>query len=311
MNSRTLTNLSLLAAVGALALLAIYRPGIHPPPPLPHLTRRHADQVQHIRIESGQHRLELERRQGRWVIRHQPPIPADRVAVDRLLGLLQQPYKRSYGTGEVKLKTLGLDPPRSRVHFDDLTMDFGNTDPLGSLRYVRIGKRVYLILDSVATLRNARPSSLASPRLLPGKASPQRIRLPDLSLQRDAKGQWRVAPERPGVGADQIQALVDAWRETRAQWLTDLAPEQKKGAEKAGKGVDIDLGQAQIHFDIGTRLLRRPDLGLEYHLGEAQMKALLQLQPAAEPEKTKQAHPGTKAATPGKQPAPAHPGGGH
>ncbi len=101
--------------------------------------------------------------------------------------------------------------------------------------------------------------------------------MPDIALTRDAQGHWQVQPDKPGLSADAIQTLVDAWRTTTALWVKKYA----QGSAQGSITVQLKEPAQELHFDIMARqpelILARPDLGLQYHLSAESAKALLEL----------------------------------
>ncbi|WJW75755.1 DUF4340 domain-containing protein [Thiohalobacter sp. IOR34] len=277
MGSRGWLNLLLGLGVLGLALLAWQRPGLEPPA-AEHLTRLDAGQVRQILIEHDEVRLRFEKQAQGWVLLGPPDIPADPLQIGSLLGLLSVVPERSYPANAVQLDQAGLDPPKSRLHFDGLEIAFGATEPLGRLRYVRIGERVALVEDRYGPMVSGRRAQFASRRLLPEGSRIRRLQLPDRSLRRGEDSHWQVEPEPTGLSADAVARLIDRWQQARAIWVSA----SKEAAD--GKAIEIELeGMAEpLRFQLvtqdGRQLLLRPELGLAYHLGPAVLQSLLQLQ---------------------------------
>jgi hypothetical protein len=269
MKSRWLINLVLITAVAALALVAWYEPGIETASEPEPVSSLDPDQVHRVRIErAARDDLVLNRSDDDgWVIEHRPPLPADDAQVAALTRLAAQEAVRSYPAAELELGSLALKPPQATVTLNHARFDFGNTEPLEGLRYLSTGDRVHLVPDLYQHLVDADFSLFVRRRLLPDPAVITALSLPGLSLAKSGH-EWTVEPEQE-VGADELQRLVDNWAHATALGITPADP----GAE--GEPVTLTLKDpAQpVRFLISARkpelVLIRPDLGLEYHMGDA------------------------------------------
>lgn len=282
MKSRWIVNLVLLTTVGVLALIALYEPGIAPPPAAQAITALKQAQIDSVRIQRAQHAdLILARRAGdAWVIEGQTTLPADRYQVGALIRLAEQTAVRSYPAAELDLARLALDPPQASVTLDATQVDFGATEALEGLRYVRVGDQVHLSPDLYQHLIDAEFTQFVRRRLLPEQAAINSLRLPALTLEKDDHG-WIVQPQQD-VSADRIQQLIDNWQQASALSVRSAA------ADTAGERIEVVLNDpAQpIVFLIAARdpdlVLLRPDLGLAYRMGASGDSLLAFPQPAAE-----------------------------
>ena len=273
MGSRWLLDLLLIVAVAALALIAWFQPGIEQPPETQPLTTLSPETVAHIRItRAGQDALALERdTEGRWFLDHQPPLPADAAQVAALTRLATQEPERSYSAGELELDRLALAPPAATVMFDDTRFEFGATDPLEGLRYVRNGERVYLVPDIYQHLIDAGPERFLRRRLIPEQGTITALSLPGLSLEKQ-QHKWLVTPEQD-VAADRVQRLVEQWQQAAALDVTIVAADVRD--EDNTDHIEVTLAEPaqNLEFVIVARepelVLLRPELGLRYRMGEA------------------------------------------
>lgn len=271
---RSLINVVLLLLVAGLATLAYLRPGTEAPADMP-LIGLDPAQVQSIRIDNARGRIELVRSDGGWRLR-EPDLRADAFQTGILLDLLQARSERRYPLAEIDPADIGLDPPRAALHYDNTEIRLGNTEPLQDLRYVQYGDQVHLIQDRVPNLLTASATDLVSRRLLPEDAELEQLVLPEFTLMRTGTGGWDISPARPGVSADELQQLVDAWRSARALWV------REDSGGNTRNEVEVTLaGGERIRFGIRRSesdfVLVRQDLGLEYHLGTQQAGGLLEL----------------------------------
>ncbi|NCA72836.1 MAG: hypothetical protein EOM91_22840, partial [Sphingobacteriia bacterium] len=71
-----------------------------------------------------------------WRLETPFQVDADNGRVTQLLGLLEAPVERSFPAQTVDLRELGLSPARLRLRLDARELQFGDTDPVGQMRYV-------------------------------------------------------------------------------------------------------------------------------------------------------------------------------
>lgn len=273
MNRRALLNLFLLAGVGALGLLAWLQPGLERQQPGP-LTPLDAGAVSHIRIERGDVSIELRKTPLGWILPGTPDLPADRLQVGALLGLLSERPRRSYPASELDLAQAGLRPPLARIGFDGLTLTIGGTAPLEGLRYLQMDDRVYLIEDRYGPLVQGNRLQFVSRRLLPQGAKITALRLPGLGIAPSGTGGWQTEPAR-ALSGEEAGALIEAWQTASALWVKVVDP-----LPETGPKVEVELENAEpLRFLLagrdGEKVLIRPELGLEYHLEPRQLEALL------------------------------------
>lgn len=282
MQSRWIVNLLLLVAIGALALVARYEPGIEQTPQAGAVTGLDQEQIDRVRIHRPpRDDLVLARQQGGgWVIASPTALPADQLQVSALTRLAQQKPVRSYPVAELDLARLALEPPRASVMLNDVQVDFGDTEPLEGLRYVRVGAQVHLTPDLYQHLIDAGFSQFVQRRLLPETTPISSLRLPAFSVNK-ADRDWMIEP-RQDVSVDQIQQLIDNWQQAAALRVSST------DAEPAGERIEVVLDDpAQpLLFIIVARepdlVLLRPDQGLEYHLGDRSDQLLALPPPAPE-----------------------------
>jgi hypothetical protein len=89
---------------------------------------------------------------GRWVMVAPWSVPADGEAIERVLGLPSTPVRRRFGDAPADPATLGLAPPFATVSLDALRIEFGTTDAIDNLRYVRVRGDVALVPDRVSVV---------------------------------------------------------------------------------------------------------------------------------------------------------------
>jgi hypothetical protein len=228
MGSRTWLNLGLLILAGALAIVAVYLPGVKKTAPLPALTSLTPAAITSIRIERdaqpaialkkeasgdvqgstnvGRSQLPASRDTGTslygasgrmpgatWRLTEPLQLPANTVVVESLLGLTQAASHAQWVAASLDLEKFKLKSPRIRVRLNDVELGFGDTEPLEGRRYVLAENTVHLITDGYYPKLIAPPASFVSLALLPGPEPLKEIELPGLTLRHDAQG-WSAQP---------------------------------------------------------------------------------------------------------------------
>ncbi len=266
MTSRWIINLLLLLAIGALSLIAYYEPGIEKEAGPVAITPLGADDITRVHVERQlRASLDLSRQEQGWQVDGQPPLPADDYQVRSLIRLAEQNATRSYAVDDLDLARLQLAPAASSVTLNDTRIEFGTVEPLQGLRYVKVGDRIHLIPDLYQHLLDADYTQFVRRRLFAEGQRIQAIDLPGLSLDKK-KGRWTVAGQE-NVAADRLQQFVERWQEAAALTV------RKAEHDAQGDKVTIRLTQPQqtAEFIITSRdpelVLARPELGIQYHLG--------------------------------------------
>jgi hypothetical protein len=262
-----------LAAIGLGALLWFSR---EKPETFPPLTALKADEVTAIELAHPDAPvIRLEKSDGAWRLTAPVQAPADDFEVSSLVNLATLDVRRSLPLAEADLKQLQLDPPKYTITLNGHELGFGDTEPIEYRRYVRSGEQVALVLDPPSAALDSDYSDLVAKQLLPTGAQIQRIELPQLTVVRK-HGVW-IAEQRPEAGSDELQGLVDAWRNLRAMWNAARPAD----ADDAGEPVRIVLGEGELNLRIVQRepqlQIDNPAYGVRYTVSRAELDRLLTL----------------------------------
>lgn len=281
MKTKLWLNLSLLALIGVFALLAAFEPGKKKAETMP-LALLDTTAVKKIEI-SGKETLSLEKKEGHWSLTAPFQAPANDHRVELLLKIPATASSASYPAVTGELARFGLAPAGTVLRLDDLTLEFGDSDPIQQQRYVKIGETLHLAEDNFHHHLTAPATDYVEKKLLPEDPDLRKIELPGLVLTREDGGKWRSEP--PQDPPNPLYELVDAWKYARAY---DVKRHEAKDAP-SGESISVTLGQGEpVEFGIVRRtpelVLLRADWGLEFHLSEETSKSLLTLK-APEAEK--------------------------
>ena len=278
MNSRNGLNLALLVLVVAIALIALYLPGIKKPVPLPLLTQLLPEQITHIHIaRGGQQDIDLVKNTQGWTMIAPLPMPANAFRIDGLLRLTQTRSQSQFPVTAQDLRKFNLDAPPIRVRLNDTEIAFGAMEPLNHQRYVLIGNTVHLIFDIQHVNLIAPPTVWISNSLLPPAAQLTELTLPSVTLTRQDNGHWSVSPASTELSGDNINVLLDEWTHAQAVQVNPYANAPAQGEVT----VRLRSDPNPIRFVITGRqpelILARTDLGVQYHLPAALADRLLKL----------------------------------
>ncbi len=282
LSTRTLLNVVLVAIVAGLVLLVLYEPGIEAPPEPERLTDLKSVAVRQLRMKRpGQPEMRFEKRAGTWHMLEPYQLPANDLRVGVVPDIVEAPSYAQLSVTELTLDRFSLDPPNASLFLGDVRIDFGGSEQLSAMRYVRLNDTVHLITDRFYHHLLSAPAGLVDHRLLGPDAEPVEITLPEHRLTL-ADGTWTVVPELPEMTADAPVRLAEAWRHAQAIEVTALEP--KKGEQS----VSIRLrGQTEpLRYLVSAAehavIFARPDAGVQYHLTEASAAPLLRIDaPAA------------------------------
>jgi hypothetical protein len=276
MNKRTLLNLSLLVIVLVLIGVVVFAPEeeLEQAPPLTELKKADIVRIDISRPE--QPSILLEKNAEQWEIIEPYNVTANNFKVEALLGLVETPSHAQYPLQDGDKVKFGFDKPVAWVNFnDELTIAFGNSEPISNNRYVLIGDQLHLITDTFYYQLGVKAHTLVDHGLLPRNAKLEELALPDMTLS-FVTGAWIVEPKQAHDSTDSAIQLIDEWRNSQA---VSVAPLEKTPAQKtitarfrAGPAIRFELR----HTDSGI-ILARPDIGLQYTLSKDAADRLLKL----------------------------------
>ena len=286
MKNRWLLNLALVLLVGALGLVATFRPGANKGPEPQTLTTLAADSVQRIRLQRPrQPDVVLEKTGDRWRLQAPRAARANTFRINELTQLASAPVTTRFLAPPDGLGKYGLDKPLATVFLNDAEIRFGAMHPLNNELYVLHAGQVQLVPASALRAASTPLEDLLSPALLDDKAKLLALRLPGFSLKQNDQGAWIRNPELKELASDRVNRFVDEWRYARA--LAIAAYTGKPARERIAIVVDDDGRPRTLEFGVLARkpelVLVRLDEQLEYHFPDDAVTRLLDLNPDPEP----------------------------
>jgi hypothetical protein len=282
MKNRWLLNIGLALLVGALVLIAIYKPGAQQEPEGTPLTALAADSIQHIRLlRPKQPEIVLEKSGADWRLTAPRTARANQFRVNELLGLAATPVSTRFPAAPAEFGKYGLDPPLATLFLNDAEIRFGGMHPLNNQLYVLHAGQVQLVPTSVFRAASAPLNDFLSTSLIDDKTKPLAFKFPAFSLKQSEQGAWVRTPELEGLGSDQVNRFVDEWRYARA--LSVVPHTGKPAKERVTLTVTDGDQQRVIEFGIIAYkpefIVLRKDENLEYQFPEETGARLMQLKP--------------------------------
>ena len=270
MSKRLLVNLLLLVVVAILAAIAIYEPGIEKSKAEAVLTDIYPDAVNEIVIEQPDaKRIRLLKEDSGWQLEEPIAARANSFRIDSLLQIARAKSYASYPVQGMDLPRYELQPPKGQVSLNGTVIRFGGTEPIEHRRYVLVNDRVHLIADSHYYQSQLTLPALVDNALVPPGRTLRALHLPGVEIQHLSDGKWKASGDKQKVSMDDINIMLDEWRQARA---LDVSAYENDSA----------IGQIRLDFTDGSSLtyellsngpdwiLGRRDIGMRYHLSETE-----------------------------------------
>lgn len=261
-------------ALAGVVTVAVLEPGLREAP-VERLSTLAAEGIDRMRIEvAGQPAIVLARQADAWRMLEPLDMPANPVRAEALTTLARAPVVRSYDLQQVAPASVGLEPPRVRLHLGTLRLDIGQRHPVDDLRFVRVGDRIHLLLDRFQHHAAASVAGHIDPSLLGHRPRVSALRLSEVQVQRSTEG-WRWQPPGALSSADDAVALVQRWEAASALQVQALDT-----ALRWARPVEVTLADGEVlafMVAIGDDavVFGRRDVALQYRVPLRRGRALL------------------------------------
>ncbi len=234
------------------------------------ITPLKAADIQRVQVETADERISIEKQDGRWMITRPIQWFANRLVLDRLVTLAEQPLHSKLASSRIDLSTIGLRIPRAIVTLNDTAIAFGSTNRIGNRRYLLIPPNVYLVDDNHYPFISQGLAGLVDPRLLPPALPLSALELDGKRLQQDETG-WTLDGEADAAA----ETLAANWQGLQASRIKPYRPQGtplRKITATTADGRRIEFFVLSIQPEI---VIARPDLGLQYHFPDSRYYDLL------------------------------------
>lgn len=272
MSTRNKLNLLLAVVLAILVVVAMQEPGLQKTAPAATLLDLQPDQVKQVRIVKDDEISLLRTAQG-WQLQEPLTMPANSLRVEQILELVQAYSEASYPAAAFDLSTVGLAPPQLLLYFNEQRIEFGATEALKGLRYLKVGDRVHLVEDGFLLQLDTPAASFVSSFLVPRHQQLERLQLPALTLSLQPAG-WQT--EQDGFSTDQLVELVNRWQALQALSVTSVTSSVPDGPQVQLflQGAEQPLVYVIDERDGVFSLINR-EKNLRYQLPDVQKKVLL------------------------------------
>jgi hypothetical protein len=226
------------------------------------LTQLPADDVTQILIQHNQRQLELSKTNNRWHMLQPINIEANNFRIDTLLKLLKTVSHAAYPVAELELSKYGLSKSDTSISFNDITIEFGITNPVNSYRYIRIGDTVHLVDDHYYPLLSSQTGTLVARELIAGDAVIEKLVLPELTLYKDENSLWQSSGN---TEPDAISETLHHWKNSQAFGVHNYMPRESLGDISVYLAGETEPVRFHVTDMDPWLIIARPDLDIEYH----------------------------------------------
>ena len=270
------------ALVGALVLLAIYKPGAKQEQQGAPLTSLASQDIQRIRLlRPKQPQMVLEKNGEAWRLTAPLTARANDTRVSELVQLTTTRVPTRFPAGPSELGKFGLDNPLATLFLNEAEIRFGGMHPLENQLYVWHDGQVLLIPVAALRVASAPLNDFLNAGLLEEKTKPLAFRFPTFGLKQNEQGAWMRTPEMKELASDAINRFVDEWRYARA---LSVAPYSGKPIKErvtitvadGDKSRVVELGVLALEPEF---IVYRKDENLQYHFATDIGTRLMQIKP--------------------------------
>ena len=282
MKNRWLLNMGIAALVGALVLLAIYKPGAKQEQQGAPLTSLASQDIQRIRLlRPKQPQMVLEKNGEAWRLTAPLTARANDTRVSELVQLTTTRVPTRFPAEPSELGKFGLDNPLATLFLNEAEIRFGGMHPLENQLYVWHDGQVLLIPVAALRVASAPLNDFLNAGLLEEKTKPLAFRFPTFGLKQNEQGAWMRTPEMKELASDAINRFVDEWRYARA---LSVAPYSGKPVKErvtitvadGDKSRVVELGVLALEPEF---IVYRKDENLQYHFATDIGTRLMQIKP--------------------------------
>ena len=267
MTSRSLLNLTMLAAVASLAVWVYFKPKPQNDPQEYKVSSQVAENVQSLHIERQGVEIVLQKIGENWDLLEPIQGRADEIKVGQILEILTATSLRRFPA--IDLERFDLLQPAARLYVDKELFSFGGFVPITNEQYVANNGNIHLLAPRYATMLARQPIDLLSPRLFAQGEIPVGFEFERVKVMEWDDG-WRIAPEKLKSSLTQNEFIhwVQSWQQAYAAGLSLSAegPNQtgdgKQGIKitlRGGGGIQLIILQQQPEL-----VLLRVDTGVRY-----------------------------------------------
>lgn len=220
--------------------------------------------INYIKIETKDFTIQFNKQDNRWFITSPIKWAASDINLERLISLTKLIPHSSLPSSEIDISTLGLRFPKSVITLNNDAIVFGDTNKIGSRRYIMVNNMVHLVEDNHLPISSTGLTGLIAKTLLPQSLKLNELKLPQFTLSKTESASWSVDKTFDGYSADQSNQLIAHWQTLES---TKIKPYDKKNTPL--KKIIASTDNAKIEFFLMSIqpeiIIARADLGVQYH----------------------------------------------
>lgn len=226
------------------------------------------EDIKTIRIETKNEILQFNKTLNHWYFTSPIHWPASDINLERIASLVNLEPHSSLPSNEIDISTLGLRFPKAVITLNKNVIIFGDSNQIGSRRYLLVNDTVHLVTDNHLPLTTQGLTGFINKTLLPKSLTLTELKLPQFTLSRTESASWSVDKPFDGYSADQSNQLINNWQtleSTKIKRYENKSTPLKKITAQTNEG-SIEFYLLSIQPEI---VLARADLGVQYHFDDA------------------------------------------
>lgn len=236
------------------------------------LTSLSPGDVSNININKKNSLTMIKKQDGVWKITHPVSIKANQFRIGSLLKLLTTNDYVKYPTDDLELSQYGFSDNSLNIQIDDTVITFGGTNPINAKRYILIDDYMYMSDDNFYPLVNSQLGTLVDHKLFPDNVVITGIQTTNFRLSKDANNLWHSTDD---ATSDNIIKTKNNWKDAQAFGVHNYV--QRKASDVIK--ITVSNKTTPILLLVTDKdpwlVIARPELDLEYHFDQSNIKNLL------------------------------------
>jgi hypothetical protein len=197
----------------------------------------------------GKKTISFQQKDHKWQMQEPYTMRADENMVGRLLAISNLQISNILNSDKIQAENIGLAQPFATITFNDTAIAFGDPQPVGQQRYIRLGQQIMLVDDQHVNELNTGSIAYIDRQLIPLGDKISRLVINEQELD-----------------ISKATGVADQWSSIKASWMSHAAE-----MPSTGLNVDITLQDSStIHYLVQRRendvVLINKDYPFEYHL---------------------------------------------
>ena len=236
------------------------------------LTSLTPEHVSNIQINKKISQTTIKKQDGVWNITFPVKIKANQFRIGSLLRLLNTNNYVKYPIDDLDLSQYGFSKSSLNIQVDDIIITFGGKNPINSKRYILIDNNMYLIEDNFYPLINSQLGTLVDHKLFSDNVVIIEIQTTNFLLSKNDNNLWQSTDN---ATSDDIIKTLNYWKNAQAFGVHNYVQRKSLDVIK----ITVSNNTTPILLLITDKepwlIIARPELGLEYHFDQSNIRNLL------------------------------------